>query len=62
MLKHHVSCSPSKIPYIGFSPVRLGDKREKGVGPGYLTDIHRNDPEMWGDVGPIMEFLRSKRV
>ena len=23
MLKHHVSCSPSKIPYIGFSPVRL---------------------------------------
>jgi hypothetical protein len=20
---HHVSCSPSKIPYVGFSPVRL---------------------------------------
>ena len=22
-IMHHVSCSPSKIPYIGFSPVRL---------------------------------------
>jgi len=23
MTLHHVSCSPSKIPYVGFSPVRL---------------------------------------
>jgi hypothetical protein len=23
MFRHHVSCSPSKIPYIGFSEVRL---------------------------------------
>ncbi len=23
MLMHHVSCTPSKIPYVGFSPVRL---------------------------------------
>ena len=23
MIEHHVSCTPSKIPYVGFSPVRL---------------------------------------
>jgi len=35
--------------------------KEKGVGPSYVTDIHRNDPEICGDIGPIMAFLGSKR-
>ena len=36
------------------------DRRVKGVRPGYVTDIHRNAPEIWGDIGTIMAFLGVK--
>ena len=43
---------------------KRGEKEKvggKGVGPSYVTDIHRNDPEIWANIGPIMTFWGSKR-
>ena len=28
------------------------DEKEKGVGPGHVTDIHRNELEIWANNGP----------
>jgi len=37
MLLHHVSCSPSKIPYVGFSPVRLQTEIQRRPSPSALV-------------------------
>ena len=39
---------------------RKGFVKVKGVRPGYVTDIHRNAPEIWSDIGTIMAFLGVK--
>ena len=42
----------------GLSLLTLIEKEKgKGVGPSYVTDIHRNDPEIWANIGPILDVL-----
>ena len=59
---HHVSCSPSKIPYVGFSPVRLQTGiqlrpsraiSDLSTEPAYLVDppaytqLQSTPPPLW---------------
>ena len=69
---HHVSCSPSKIPYVGFSPVRLKTGIQlrpsmKNTRFKCETHMHRVRSNLYttkaaalGPYSPIGHFKRSE--
>ena len=63
---HHVSCSPSKIPYVGFSPVRLqtGIGRRPSRSRAYTPSpvLHRTPVTLSGKIaGPLVRTFPVQR-
>ena len=49
-------------PPLNGQIIKVKGVKVKGVRPGYVTDIHRNAPEIWGDIGTIMAFLGGQII
>jgi hypothetical protein len=62
MTLHHVSCSPSKIPYVGFSPVRLQIGIQPQPSPGHRCLSARPAYTYPAQTYMQLKLLSQKRV